>query len=63
MQVVLLSHSWGDTVSRYFLTWISATYPDWVEHHLAAYTNVAGATLGALKSVPFLLSGINLTSS
>ena len=56
-QVVLVSHSWGDSVVRAFMRWAAAGDPDWVERHVAAYVNIAGPTLGVPKAVTALLSG------
>ena len=56
-QVVLVSHSWGDSVVRAFMRWAAAGDSDWVERHVAAYVNIAGPTLGVPKAVTALLSG------
>lgn len=53
----MVSHSWGDTVFRCFLSWISVKDPDWVERYVAVYTNIAGPTLGVPKAVSSFLSG------
>lgn len=56
-QVLLVSHSWGDSVVRAFMRWAAAGDADWVERHVAAYVNIAGPTLGVPKAVTALLSG------
>ena len=60
-QVVLVSHSWGDSVVRAFMRWAAAGDSDWVERHVAAYVNIAGPTLGVPKAVTALLSGASPT--
>ena len=32
--------------------------PEWVDKHVARVVNIGGATLGAVKGVPALISGI-----
>ena len=59
LQVFVVSHSWGDTVFRCFLSWISVKDPDWVERNLAVYANIAGPTLGVPKALSSFLSGGN----
>lgn len=44
-KVVLVSHSYGESVSRAFYTWAEADDPGWVEKHLEALVNIAGPTL------------------
>lgn len=57
MQVCVVAHSWGDTVFRHFMSWVSADNPLWVEQHVAVYANIAGPTLGVPKAVSSFLSG------
>ena len=58
-----MSHSWGDTVFRCFMAWISAKDSDWVENHVAVYANIAGPTLGVPKALSSFLSGIRALTS
>lgn len=53
----LVAHSWGDNVARAFFAFVEKQTPGWVETHVAHYANIAGPTLGAVKSLPALLSG------
>ena len=57
MQVLVVSHSWGDNVFRNFLVWVGAQDPQWCEDHIATYANVAGPTLGVAKAITSFLSG------
>lgn len=57
VQVLVVSHSWGDNVFRGFMAWVSAGNPLWVEQHMAVYANIAGPTLGVPKSISSFLSG------
>ena len=57
MQIFVVSHSWGDTVFRCFMAWISVKDPKWVEANLAVYANIAGPTLGVPKALSSFLSG------
>ena len=54
---MLVSHSWGDTVVRYFFAFVGATDPGWVERHVVVVVNIAGPSLGVPKSIPAFLSG------
>ena len=61
-KIALLAHSYGDTLSRYFLEWVESSKggkggSTWVNDNIAAYVNIAGPTLGMPKSVSALLSG------
>jgi phospholipid:diacylglycerol acyltransferase len=61
-KVVLLSHSMGSQVLYYFLHWVEAEGygdggPAWVETHIDSWINISGCMLGALKSMPAVLSG------
>jgi phospholipid:diacylglycerol acyltransferase len=61
-KVVLLSHSMGSQVLYYFLHWVEAEGygnggPGWVEAYVDSWINISGCMLGALKSMPALLSG------
>lgn len=57
VQLVLVSHSWGDNVFRNFLTWVGEQDQGWCEEHIHSYVNIAGPTLGVPKSVSTYLSG------
>ncbi|KAI0233631.1 phospholipid:diacylglycerol acyltransferase [Massospora cicadina] len=61
-KAVVLTHSMGGLIWYYFLKWVEAEPggnggPRWVEDHIHATVNIAGAMLGAPKTVPTLLSG------
>jgi len=56
-KVVLTSHSLGVLLCHYFFAWVSDQDPDWVENHIHAYINIAGAHLGLPKAASALLSG------
>ncbi|KAJ9075954.1 phospholipid:diacylglycerol acyltransferase [Entomophthora muscae] len=61
-KAVVLSHSMGSLVWYYFLKWVESKLggnggPQWVEDHIHATINIAGALLGAPKTMPTLLSG------
>ncbi|KAF6256224.1 Lecithin:cholesterol acyltransferase-domain-containing protein [Scenedesmus sp. NREL 46B-D3] len=54
---VLVSHSYGATVTMAFFTWVEAQQPGWVDKHLHGYLNLAGPMLGLPKAISPLLSG------
>jgi phospholipid:diacylglycerol acyltransferase len=54
---VLVSHSYGATVTTTFLHWVESQSPGWVDKHLAAYLNLAGPLLGLPKALSPMLSG------
>lgn len=54
---VLISHSYGATVTTTFLHWVESQSPGWVDKHLAAYLNLAGPLLGLPKALSPMLSG------
>jgi phospholipid:diacylglycerol acyltransferase len=61
-KIALLAHSYGDTLSRYFLEWVESPKggkggSNWVSEHIANYVNIAGPTLGMPKAVSTLISG------
>lgn len=61
-KVVLASHSMGSQVLLYFLKWVEhpdygGGGPDWVNSHVDSWINISGCMLGALKSLPAVLSG------
>lgn len=57
-QVMVISHSWGDNVFRNFMVWACTFDSDWVEKHVAIYSQIAGPTLGVPKSISSFLSGL-----
>jgi phospholipid:diacylglycerol acyltransferase len=59
---VLVSHSYGATVTTTFLHWVESQSPGWVDKHLAAYLNLAGPLLGLPKALSPMLSGSRLLS-
>ena len=44
-KIVLTSHSLGVLLVHYFFAWVSDQEPDWVDKHIHAYINIAGAHL------------------
>ena len=61
-KIVLLSHSMGSQVLFYFFHWVESAKhgkggPSWVNDHIAAWINISGCMLGAVKGVPAVLSG------
>jgi len=62
---VILAHSYGDTVARYFFDWVETPVSKggggggrrWVEKHVESYVDIAGPMLGVAKALPSLLSG------
>ena len=56
-RLVILAHSWGDTVARAFFAWADAREEGWTGRHVAHYANLAGPVLGTAKALPALLSG------
>ncbi len=51
-QVMITSHSWGETVVRNFFWWVERKEQGWTEKHVAAYVNIAGTVLGVPKVRP-----------
>ncbi len=49
MQVLIMTHSWGETVGRDFLFWADRKDAGWTEKHVAVLLNIAGCPLGAPK--------------
>lgn len=64
-KVVLTSHSMGAIVIHYFFAWVTANESqgggsggkNWVDEHIHAYVNIAGAHLGVPKAASALTSG------
>jgi phospholipid:diacylglycerol acyltransferase len=64
-KVVLMSHSFGGSLSLYFFQWVTHSESeggggggkDWLEKHVHAFVNIAGTVLGVPKAFPALLSG------
>lgn len=64
-KVVLTSHSLGGILVHYFFAWVVTSEKDggggggkdWVDKHIHAYINIAGAHLGVPKAISALLSG------
>jgi phospholipid:diacylglycerol acyltransferase len=64
-KVIISSHSLGAILVHYFMTWVTTTERDggggggqyWVDKHIHAYINIAGAHLGVPKAASALLSG------
>ena len=64
-KVIISSHSLGAILVHFFFAWVTASEKeggggggkDWVDKHIHAYINVAGAHLGVPKAASALLSG------
>ncbi|KAI5817086.1 Lecithin:cholesterol acyltransferase-domain-containing protein [Pyronema omphalodes] len=61
-KVALVAHSMGSQVAHYFFKWVEAEGhgdggPTWVNDHIAAFINISGCMLGAIKGLPAVLSG------
>lgn len=64
-KIVLTSHSMGALVVHYFFTWVTESRKrggggggkKWVDKHVHAFVNIAGAQLGVVKASSALLSG------
>jgi len=64
-KVVLTSHSMGAIVVHYFFAWVTVSETEggggggknWVDEHIHAYINIAGAHLGVPKAASALTSG------
>ncbi len=64
-KVVLTSHSMGAIVVHYFFAWVTTNESqgggsggkNWVDEHIHAYVNIAGAHLGVPKAASALTSG------
>lgn len=61
-KAVILCHSMGGSVLLYFLHWVESDLggkggKQWVEEYIDSVVNIAGTMLGAVKSIPSILSG------
>ncbi|GLD97099.1 hypothetical protein PINS_up005782 [Pythium insidiosum] len=61
-KVVVVSHSYATQVWYFFMQWVESKHggnagPQWVDQHVEAFVNIAGSTLGTVKSISALLSG------
>ena len=57
-KVTMISHSMGSQVLFYFLHWVEANAgAGWVDRHIDSWINISGTMLGALKTMPAVLSG------
>jgi phospholipid:diacylglycerol acyltransferase len=64
-KVILISHSMGAILVHYFFAWVTETKnrggggggKKWVDQHVHAFVNIAGAQLGVIKASSALLSG------
>jgi phospholipid:diacylglycerol acyltransferase len=64
-KVILTSHSMGAIVVHYFFAWVTEEESrggggggkKWVDKHLHAFVNIAGAQLGVMKATSALMSG------
>ena len=56
-KVIVVCHSMGANVYLYFMQWVSAQDPQWVDAHVHTFVNVAGPLLGVPKALSSVLSG------
>lgn len=59
---VVVSHSYGDVLSRYFMRWVESPLGGrrgrgWVGRHIHAYVPIAAPMLGTPKAISAMLSG------
>ena len=58
----ILSHSYGDYVARYFMSWVASDQgggggKHWVNKYIARYVNIGGHVLGVPKALTGITSG------
>ncbi|KAL3670753.1 hypothetical protein V7S43_003941 [Phytophthora oleae] len=61
-KVMLVTHSYATQVFFHFLKWVESDNggkggDQWVENNVEAFVNIAGPTLGAVKTISALMSG------
>lgn len=61
-KVVVVAHSYATQVMVYFMKWVESPHgghagPHWVDANIEAFVNIAGPTLGTVKSISALMSG------
>ncbi|ODV80754.1 LACT-domain-containing protein [Suhomyces tanzawaensis NRRL Y-17324] len=63
-KTILVGHSMGSQVIFYFLKWVEAqgefygnAGPGWCNHHIEAFVDISGLSLGTPKAIPALISG------
>jgi len=59
-KVIITSHSMGVIVVHYFFAWVTEKSNGgkyWVDKHVHAFVNIAGASLGVVKASSALMSG------
>ena len=57
-KVTMVSHSMGSQVLFYFFHWVEKNAgPGWVDRYVDSWINISGSMLGALKTLPAVLSG------
>ncbi|KAJ1934135.1 phospholipid:diacylglycerol acyltransferase, partial [Linderina macrospora] len=61
-KTVLVSHSMGSQIVQFFINWVESPMggnggDHWVDEHIEAMVNLAGASLGVPKTLSSLLSG------
>ncbi|KAE8904637.1 Phospholipid:diacylglycerol acyltransferase [Phytophthora fragariae] len=61
-KVMLVTHSYATQVFFHFLKWVESENggqggDQWVENNVEAFVNIAGPTLGAVKTISALMSG------
>ena len=62
MPACVLSHSYGDLLLRYFLSWVQSDQGGkggrgWVRKYISRYVNIGGPMLGVPKVVTAITSG------
>lgn len=61
--VVVIAHSMGNSVFRYFLAWLKLEvganhWQEWIDKHISAFFAVGAPLLGSPQSIELLTSGI-----
>ena len=61
--LVVIAHSMGNSVFRYFLEWLKDevgrnNWQKWIDHHISAYFAVGSPLLGSAESLELISSGL-----
>jgi hypothetical protein len=66
--LVVIAHSLGNNIFRYFLHWIQRHFENneelattWIQRHIAAYFCVGAPFLGSSESIEALITGLSLS--
>jgi len=54
--VMVVSHSMGTPVWLYFMQWVEAQEPGWIDREVGTWVNLAGSLLGAPKALTSVIS-------